>query len=64
MAFLKNEKWASLGLHFHVGTPAWSKQGFLVCFLPQLTHFMVYHHGLCGQKHSIEFMATASGPTG
>ena len=32
MAFLKNERWASLGLHSHVGTTAWSKRGFLVCF--------------------------------
>ena len=58
------ERWASLGLHSLVGTTAWSKRVFLVCFSPQLTHFMVSHHGLCGQIQSVEFMTTGSGPTG
>ena len=58
------ERWASLGLHSHMGTTAWSKRVLLVCLSPQLTHFMVSHHGLCGQIQSIEFMITGSGPTG
>ena len=49
--------------------PMWGQlpgvsEGSLSVFLPQLTHFMVYHHDLCGQIQSIEFMTIGSGPTG
>lgn len=62
MAFLKDgHHWGYIPTW---GQTAWSKRALLVCLSPQLTHFMVSHHRLCGQIQSIEFMTTGSGPTG